>query len=221
MSSRKAKSRRGHKRILREELVHKTTVSGWIYSHLWLEHSVSEGSPCIVPSTIEEHRRRWLLEHTERRAAAGEGERERPKFVYKSSLISYPLRATTLSYSFDNIFRGKMHDFSITTRRRLNEFLTPLYTVCLFSAFMAYEKINPAHLCCWQKLAMCQLYCIFWLFYQIPDVIKVVCIFSISSLSAVDYYSSGLENCRSWNLTFFTDFSGKSVQSSSSFFVYQ
>ena len=32
------------------------------------------------------------------------------------------------------------------------------------------------------KLAMCQLYCIFWLFYQIPDVIKVVCIFSISSL---------------------------------------
>ena len=76
MSSRKAKSRRGHKRILREELVHKTTVSGWIYSHLWLEHSVSEGSPCIVPSTIEEHRRRWLLEHTERRAAAGEGERD-------------------------------------------------------------------------------------------------------------------------------------------------
>ena len=62
-----------------------------------------------------------------------------------------------------------MHDFSITTRRRscsrLNEFLTPLYTVCLFSAFMAYEKINPAHLCCWQKLAMCQLYCIFFGFF--------------------------------------------------------
>ena len=34
MSSPKAKSRRGHKRILREELVHKTTVSGWIYAHL-------------------------------------------------------------------------------------------------------------------------------------------------------------------------------------------